>query len=157
VWLATRATGRQYPEGLKQKAAFQRYIESGNGCVGIHSATDTEYDWAWYGQLVAPISSHPSIQSALIQIEDANHPSTVALPADWQRADEWYNFRANPREVVHVLATLDESTYDGRDMGDHPIASCHEVAGGGPGTPRLGAPKPATASPSFGSICAAAS
>ena len=116
----------------QQKAAFQRYIENGNGYVGIHSASDTEYGWAWYGELVgAYFSSHPSIQPARIQIEDADHPSTATLPPDWQRTDEWYNFRTNPRGVVHVLATLDESSYDGGDMGDHPIAWCHEVTGGG--------------------------
>ena len=35
-----------------QQAAFQRYIRGGGGYVGVHSATDTEYDWPWYGQLV---------------------------------------------------------------------------------------------------------
>jgi len=116
----------------QQKAAFQRYVENGNGYVGIHSASDTEYDWAWYGELVgAYFRSHPSIQPARIQVEDADHPSTASLPPDWQRTDEWYNFRANPRGLVHVLASLDEGSYDGGDMGDHPIAWCHEVSGGG--------------------------
>jgi cytochrome c len=116
----------------KQKGAFQRFVENGNGYVGIHSATDTEYDWAWYGQLVgAYFRSHPSIQPALIQIEDPDHPSTAPLTQPWPRTDEWYNFRSNPRGSVHVLATMDESSYDGGDMGDHPIAWCHEVAGGG--------------------------
>ena len=116
----------------KQKDAFQRFIEGGKGFVGIHSATDTEYDWPWYGQLVgAYFRSHPNIQQAQIQVEDPNHPSTAKLPAIWERTDEWYNFRENPRGNVHVLATMDESTYDGGDMGDHPIAWCHEVAGGG--------------------------
>ena len=46
-----------------EKAAFMRYIESGGGFVGIHSATDTEYEWPWYGQLVgAYFQSHPDIQ-----------------------------------------------------------------------------------------------
>jgi len=116
-----------------QKAAFQRFIERRNGFVGIHSAADTEYDWAWYGQLVgAYFSSHPEIQSAHIQVEDANHPSTAKLPSIWKRTDEWYNFRTNPRGSVHVLATMDESSYHGGEMGDdHPIAWCHDVAGGG--------------------------
>jgi cytochrome c len=34
-----------------EKSAFESYIRSGGGFVGIHSATDTEYDWPWYGQL----------------------------------------------------------------------------------------------------------
>lgn len=117
----------------EQKAAFQRFIEGGNGFVGIHSASDTEYDWAWYGDLVgAYFASHPQIQPASIQVEDREHPSTADLPAIWKRTDEWYNFQTNPRGSVHVLMTMDESTYEGGKMGDdHPIAWCHDVAGGG--------------------------
>jgi type 1 glutamine amidotransferase len=116
----------------EQKSAFQRYIESGNGYAGIHSASDTEYDWEWYGRLVgAFFRSHPSIQPAKIQIEDPDHPSTAPLPQVWERTDEWYNFRTNPRGSVRVLATIDESSYSGGDMGDHPMAWCHDVTGGG--------------------------
>src|SRR5206468_7814328 len=39
-----------------QQAAFERYIRAGGGFVGIHSASDTEYRWPWYGQLVGAIS-----------------------------------------------------------------------------------------------------
>src|SRR5262245_48351194 len=35
-----------------QHAAFERFVRRGGGFVGIHSATDTEYDWPWYGKLV---------------------------------------------------------------------------------------------------------
>lgn len=34
-----------------QEAAFERYIQAGGGYMGIHAATDTEYDWSWYGRL----------------------------------------------------------------------------------------------------------
>jgi type 1 glutamine amidotransferase len=54
-----------------------------------------------------------------------------ALPRRWERTDEWYDFRTNPRGRVRVLATLDESTYSGGGMGgDHPIAWCHRYDGG---------------------------
>jgi type 1 glutamine amidotransferase len=115
-----------------QKAAFQRFIQNGNGYVGIHSAADTEYSWPFYGQLMgAYFRSHPEIQPASIQIEDVGHPSTSSLPQPWNRTDEWYNFQTNPRGPVHVLMTMDESSYSGGDMGDHPIAWCHDVDGGG--------------------------
>ena len=43
-----------------QQAAFERYIRAGGGYVGVHSATDTEYDWPWYGGLVgAYFADHP--------------------------------------------------------------------------------------------------
>jgi type 1 glutamine amidotransferase len=115
-----------------QKAALERYIRSGGGFVGIHSASDTEYQWAWYGRLVgAYFASHPQIQRGTVRIEDLGHASTEGLPATWERTDEWYNFRRNPRGNVHILATLDEATYSGGKMGaDHPIAWCQEIDGG---------------------------
>jgi type 1 glutamine amidotransferase len=115
-----------------QQAAFERFIRAGGGYVGVHSATDTEYDWPWYGDLVgARFAGHPDIQRATIRVQDTTHPSTEALPSEWQRTDEWYNFVASPRGSVQVLAVLDEQTYSGGTMGaDHPIAWSHEFDGG---------------------------
>ncbi|HYK16543.1 MAG TPA: ThuA domain-containing protein [Bryobacteraceae bacterium] len=115
-----------------EKGALERYIASGGGFVGIHSASDTEYKWPWYGRLVGTyFASHPAIQRATVRIADASHPSTDGLPQSWERTDEWYNFRSNPRGAVHVLATVDESTYLGGVMGaDHPIAWCQTIGSG---------------------------
>jgi cytochrome c len=134
-----------------QKAAFERYIHSGGGFVGIHSASDTEYRWPWYGRLVGTwFASHPQIQRATIHLEDPTHPSTKGLPALWERTDEWYNFRSNPRGAVKVLATLDEATYSGGAMGaDHPIAWCNEVDGGRSWYTAMGHTKESYAEPLF--------
>src|SRR3954469_11176972 len=44
-----------------QQDDFERYIQAGGGYVGIHAATDTEYDWPWYGRLAgAWFSGHPN-------------------------------------------------------------------------------------------------
>jgi type 1 glutamine amidotransferase len=116
----------------RQQAAFKSFIRHGGGWVGVHSAADTEYEWPFYGGLLgAYFQSHPAIQPATIDVVDRSHPSTRHLPASWTRTDEWYSFRTNPRGSVHVLATLDESTYSGGTMGaDHPIAWCHPVERG---------------------------
>ena len=115
----------------EQQAAFERWVRAGSGFVGVHSASDTEYDWPFYGELVgAYFAGHPAVQPAVVHVEDRTHPATAALPVVWPRTDEWYDFRANPRASVHVLATVDETTYEGGSMGpDHPIAWCREVAG----------------------------
>ena len=118
-----------------QKAAFERYIRSGGGFVGVHSASDTEYDWSWYGGLVGAyfdrIHGHSKVVKATIHVIDRTHPSTMMLPAVWIRTDEWYNFATNPSGRVNVLMTVDESTYKGGTMGpDHPIAWYHEYDGG---------------------------
>lgn len=116
-----------------QQVAFERYIQAGGGYLGIHSAADTEYGWAWYGRLMgAYFQGHPEIQAADSYVEDHNHPSTLTLPDLWRRTDEWYNYRTNPRDAgVTVLAVLDESTYQGGTMGtDHPISWYHHFDGG---------------------------
>ncbi|WP_328352782.1 ThuA domain-containing protein [Streptomyces sp. NBC_00445] len=116
----------------KQQRAFEGYIRHGGGYMGVHAAADTEYDWAFYGGLAgAYFESHPAIQRATVHVEDHAHPATAGLNAAWDRTDEWYNYRSNPRDRAHVLASLDESSYTGGTMeGDHPIAWCQQYQGG---------------------------
>ena len=115
-----------------EKAAFQRYIEHGGGFVGIHAASDSGTTWPWYGQLVGTyFKQHPAQQNARVVVEDPNHPSTQGLPAQFTRFDEWYDFQTNPRPNVHVLTTVDETSYTGGTMGaDHPTTWCHTFDGG---------------------------
>lgn len=119
-------------EESEQQEALQAFIRSGGGFVGVHAACDTGYDWPWYGELVgAYFSSHPLVQPATVKVTDFDHPSTRHLPAEWKRWDEWYDFKANPRGKVRVLAVLDEGSYFGGKMGeDHPIVWCHAFEGG---------------------------
>ncbi len=128
VWLST--TGDVL--NATQQTAFESYIQGGGGYVGVHAASDTEYDWPWYGGLVgAWFASHPANQQARVRVEDRANPSTAHLPSTWTRTDEWYNYRTNPRANVKVLANLDESSYSGGSMnGDHPITWCQHYRGG---------------------------
>jgi type 1 glutamine amidotransferase len=115
-----------------QQSAFESYIRDGGGFAGVHGAADTEYSWPFYGALVgAYFDSHPAIQTAALTVEDRTHPATVHLSPTWSRTDEWYNYRTNPRASVHVLITLDESSYSGGTMGaDHPLAWWRAYQGG---------------------------
>ncbi|UED87592.1 ThuA domain-containing protein [Streptomyces profundus] len=123
-----------------QRQAFERFVQGGGGVAGLHSSSNMDKtDWPWWSDLMgdAFFRNHPSgadqFQEATVLIEDPTHPSTAELPAEWVRTDEWYNFTANPREKVHVLATLDESTYNpgsGAMGDDHPIAWCSNFDGG---------------------------
>ncbi|GAA5150762.1 hypothetical protein GCM10023340_28490 [Nocardioides marinquilinus] len=120
----------------RELAALQGYIRGGGGFVGLHAATDEMHAKPWFSRLTggsARFRSHPAQQQATMRVESPDHPSTRMLPKEWSRFDEWYNFTANPREDVHVLLTLDESTYQpGPDaMGaDHPISWCQNFEGG---------------------------
>ncbi len=116
----------------QQKNSVQKFVRQGKGVVGIHSATDTEYEWPWYTELIgAQFLNHPHNQTLRLNVVDRNHPSTYHLPEQWVWSDEIYSFQNfNPR--VRVLITADEKSYHpGKGMGDfHPIAWTNEFGGG---------------------------
>jgi type 1 glutamine amidotransferase len=123
------STGKIF--GPAEEQALQEYIHNGGGYVGIHAASDCEYDWPWYGELVgAYFKSHPKQQQAKLLVVNKDHPSTRSLPDTWERFDEWYNFKnLNPK--VTVLIKIDESSYTGGENGEnHPMAWYHEYDGG---------------------------
>ncbi|UED88129.1 ThuA domain-containing protein [Streptomyces profundus] len=115
------------------RAALRALLADGGGFVGVHGASTTEYDWPWFGSNVvgAVFDGHPALQPGVVVVEDRDHPATAHLPERWEFTDEWYNFTSNPRPRVRVLASADESSYEGGGMGaDHPLAWCHTLAGG---------------------------
>ena len=117
-----------------EQSAFEGFIQSGGGWVGIHAATDCEYGWSWYGGLIggdAWFQNHPSIQTATLENENALDPSTSHYPSQFSLQDEWYNFQNDPSALVNVLLTIDETSYSGGTMGvGHPISWSHEYDGG---------------------------
>ncbi|WP_371785528.1 ThuA domain-containing protein [Streptosporangium subroseum] len=147
VWLST--TGDVL--NAAQQTAFESYIRGGGGYAGVHAAADTEYDWPWYGGLVGSFfKSHPATQAATVRFEDRANPSTGHTAPTWNRTDEWYDYRTNPRTDVKVLATVDESTYSGGAMGaDHPITWCHGYEGGRAWYTGMGHTEESYADPTF--------
>ena len=116
-----------------QQTTMESYITAGGGFAGVHSATDTEYSWPWYGGLVgAYFANHPpGMSAAAIDVLDTTHLSTSHLEPRFTHTDEWYNFQTNPAGSVQVLLDLDETTYTGGSMGvSHPIAWYHSYSGG---------------------------
>ena len=120
--------------GEKEEAAFENYINSGGGFFGIHAAADTEYDWAFYNQLVgAYFDSHPNdpnVREATVVCKDKTHSCTKHLPEKWVRSDEWYNYKSI-QSNLKVLLELDETSYEGGTNGSfHPIAWYHDQGKG---------------------------
>ncbi|GGB99690.1 ThuA domain-containing protein [Dyadobacter sediminis] len=118
----------------KQQDSFERYIQAGGGYVGIHAATDTEYEWPWYNKLSgAYFASHPgnpNVQEGEAYVVNDQHPSMTDFPKKWKIKDEFYDFKSfNPK--VTVLVKIDEKTYkDGKMGDDHPMSWYHEYDGG---------------------------
>jgi cytochrome c len=117
-----------------QQSVLERYIQAGGGWVGVHSATDTEYDWPWYGRLAgAYFTSHPNnpnVRKGTFRVLDKTHPSTVGLPDRIEREDEFYNFKSIDPSI-RVLVDIDEKSYEGGTNGDrHPMSWYHDFDGG---------------------------
>ena len=137
-----------------QQTAFERYIQAGGGYVGIHAASDTEYTWPWYGQMLGGyFRNHPAgtphgdgphrgRRRALhdrppgpagCALTSGTTSSTPANPVVGGN-QPGIATTARARAGVKVLATVDESTYDEADdsaaADDHPIAWCTNYDGG---------------------------
>lgn len=134
----------------KQEAAFKKYINKGGSFLGVHAATDTEYNWPWYNKLVgAYFLSHPNQCEATMHIQDNKHASTRHLNKTWIKHDEWYNFK-NISEKINVVLTVDEATYKGGENGKfHPVAWYQEFDGGRMFYTALGHTKESYTNPDF--------
>ncbi len=124
-----------------QQKVMERFIQSGKGYVGIHSASDTEYDWDWYTKLVGRMFKiHPVIQTAALNVLDAKFPGLQGFANNKLWTDEWYEFSADKISGLNTILAVDETTYNpkvkwgdniGEGMGKlHPIAWYHNYDGG---------------------------
>jgi len=125
----------------EQKQVMERFVQSGKGFVGVHSASDTEYGWDWYTKMVGrSFHIHPLIQTAELSVINRKFPGMERMPDRFLWTDEWYEFAAERIDNLNYILSVDESTFDpeakwdtksGEGMGEfHPIAWYHEYDGG---------------------------
>ncbi len=130
------------PYGWKPNAAeaFKKYIEEGRGgWIGFHHATLLgEFDgyrmWPWFSQFMGGIRFTgyiPTFANAKVMVEDPRHTVMKGVGESFViENEEWYTWDKSPRSNVHVLATVDESTYapDTKTKmgGDHPVIWSNE-------------------------------
>jgi type 1 glutamine amidotransferase len=127
-----------YPWEKEAQDAFEDYIENGRGgWIGFHHPTllgvfDGYPMWQWYSGFMGNIEFKrhiPGGTEAKLTIEDAAHPIMKGISPAFTTKDEWYIYNKSPRANVHVLASIDEATYNPpKDvkMGDHPVIWTNE-------------------------------
>ena len=121
-------TSGELPLSTSQRAALIAAVNDGKGFIGIHSATDTLYEFPDYGRLVgAYFKEHPWTQPGRVIVEDAAHPA-AGVPDAFTIAEEFYTFRDNPRGRVQVLLRLDPASVGA--VGDYPLAWAHTFGSG---------------------------
>jgi len=124
------------PYGWKPEAqaAFRSYIERGKGgWVGLHHASllgdfDGHKMWPWFSEFLGGIKYRnyiPTFAAGTVRVEEKSHPCLRGVPDTFVISrEEWYVYDRSPRSNVHVLASVDESSYSPAStvkMGDHPV------------------------------------
>jgi len=122
-------TSGELPFSAAQKAALIDFVSAGRGFIGVHSATDTLYEWPDYGRLVgAYFKEHPWTQQGSVVVENPAHPANIGVPDRLSITEEFYTFQENPRTRVNVLLHLDAASVGA--AGDYPLAWAHSFGAG---------------------------
>ncbi len=112
------------PEVPAQRRAFQDYMEHGGAWMGFHFAgfaltpSEVPQNWDWYhnqflgsGQWVGN-TWRPT--SAVLRVEDTNHPATSGLPVTFKSApNEWYRWTNDLRtnSDIEILLSIDPASF----------------------------------------------
>jgi hypothetical protein len=112
------------PEDPAQRAAFRSYMEHGGAWMGFHFAafalTPSDYpaNWDWYHNTFLGSGSYFSNTwrptSAILRVEDRNHPATRNLPVTFKSSpNEWYRWEKDLRQNpdIHILLSIDSSSF----------------------------------------------
>jgi type 1 glutamine amidotransferase len=110
--VAFNTTG-ELPMAASKQEALLEFVRNGGGFVGVHSATDTFYEWPEYGEMLGGyFDGHPWHQEVDLTIEDPDHPSTRHLESPLRLYEEIYQIRSWNRNDVHVLLSVDTTSVD---------------------------------------------
>jgi uncharacterized protein len=106
-------TTGELPMNDAQKQALIDFVRDGGGFLGVHSATDTFYQWPEYGKLIGGyFDEHPWHQGVRIDIADRSDPLVAFLNASIAISDEIYQIRDFDVAGSHVLLRLDPASVD---------------------------------------------
>ena len=113
-------TTGEVPFTDEEKSALVDFLKSGQGFVGVHSATDTLYEWGVYNQIIGGyFNNHPWHQLVTVDVVDPNSKLVSSLGKSFQITDEIYQIADFQADTSHVLLTLDPTSVDLSKPGVH--------------------------------------
>jgi uncharacterized protein len=113
-------TTGELPMSAAQKTALLDFVRSGHGFVGVHSATDTFYEWPDYGALIGGyFDGHPWHQSVRVDVTDPSDALVSFLGRSFEIKDEIYQIRNFDEQGSRVLLRLDGKSVDLSRVGVH--------------------------------------
>ena len=114
-------TTGELPMNEAQRAALLDFVRSGGGFIGVHSATDTFYEWPDYGRLIGGyFNEHPWHQKVTVAVAEPESPLVGFLPPSFTITDEIYQIRDLDAAGSQVLLRLDPSSVDLKAPNERP-------------------------------------
>jgi type 1 glutamine amidotransferase len=111
-------TTGELPFTDEEKSAFLDFLNSGHGFVGVHSATDTLYQWEPYNKIVGGyFNDHPWHQLVTVKVVDPNNKLVSSLGNSFQIKDEIYQIADFQADTSHVLLALDPTSVNVNTQG----------------------------------------
>jgi len=106
-------TTGELPMSGAQQRAFMDFIRRGGGFLGVHSATDTFYQWPEYHKLIGGyFDQHPWHQAVVVEVADRTNPLVAFLGRSIAVTDEIYQIRDFDVGGSHVLLRLDPNSVE---------------------------------------------
>ena len=106
-------TTGELPMNNAQQAAFTDFIQAGGGFFGVHSATDTFYQWPEYRQVIGGyFDQHPWHQTVVVKVTDRDDPLVTFLGESIAITDEIYQIRDFDVGGSRILLRLDPTSVD---------------------------------------------
>jgi hypothetical protein len=112
------------PEDLAQRTAFENYMKKGGAWMGFHFAgfaltpSAVPQNWSWYHNDFLGAGPYVSNTwrptSAILRVEDRQHPATRHLPETFTSApSEWYRWANDLRQnsSIKILLSIDPSSF----------------------------------------------
>lgn len=106
-------TTGELPFTDEEKDALVEFLKSGHGFVGVHSATDTLYEWETYNKIIGGyFNNHPWHQLVTVNVVDPSSKLVSSLGKSFQITDEIYQIADFQADTSHVLLALDPASVD---------------------------------------------
>jgi len=111
-------TTGELPMTSEQKRAFMDFIRSGHGFVGVHSTTDTFYEWDEFGEMIGGyFNGHPWHEMVTVEVVDQSSPLVGFLGKSFQINDEIYQISDFQAKTSHLLLRIDPASVDLKKQG----------------------------------------
>lgn len=112
------------PDEPLQRAAFKNYMQNGGAWIGFHfsafalTPSDFPQNWDWYHNIFLGsgcwVSNTWRPTSAILRVEDQQHPATKNLPVLFKSApNEWYKWTINLKDnpAIKILLSIDSTSF----------------------------------------------